>query len=148
MRLLLPTRASPLYSKLALGASTLLFLLASACSPDGRDITAYPMLCEGPVARQKCTGKATPLNRETFRVYAATQQVVSWLPGVRETPLALEGCAVRDARNWKCRLPRNEGEVGFFEGAYFEVLRVPRPSGLFHASATQWWWHHLVASRL
>ena len=124
--------------------------LATACSSDGAEITAYPMLCDVPVVGGTCSKKAIPLNRETFRVFAASQQVVSWLPGVRETPTTLEKCSVRDSRNWKCQLPRGQGEVGFSDGEFTETLTPPRVAQerFFYVPGPRWWWHQLVARRL
>ena len=131
-------------------SASLMVMCASACSSDGVEITNYPMLCEAPVASGSCSGRATPLNRETFRVFAASQQVVSWLPGIRETPLTLEKCAVRDSRNWKCQLPRNEGEVGFSDGEFTETLTPPRSGRetFFYVGGIKWWWYQLVVSRI
>ena len=125
-------------------------MLASACSSDGVEITAYPMLCDAPVVSGACGAKATPLNRETFRVFAASQQVVSWLPGIRETPVTLEKCSVRDSLNWKCRLPRNQGEVGFSGGEFTETFTPPRldQQKFFYVGGLKWWWHQLVATRV
>jgi len=121
----------------------------SACSADGDEITSYPMFCDKPLTDGKCKGNSTPLNREIFRVYASSQQVVSWTPGVNGPPIRLEQCAVRDSRNWKCRYPRNQGEVGFTNGEYHEMLTPPHleQDKFFHVGAVTWWWHQLVGSR-
>ena len=126
----------------------LVIALISACSDNGEEITSYPMLCEKALVVGKCEANATPLNRETFKVYASSQQVVSWLPGVLETPISLEKCAVRDFQNWKCQLPRNEGEVGFADGEYNEKLYRSRGDNFYYVHAWFWWWQHLVGSRL
>lgn len=141
---------SRMHRKMFVWLTVLLVIFASACSTDGGEITAYPMLCDAPVVNQTCSGRATPLNRETFRVFAASQQVVSWLPGIRETPVSLEQCSVRDGHNWKCHLPRNQGEVGFANGEFTETLTPPRSDQekFFYVGGVKWWWHQLVASRL
>ena len=129
--------------------TSLLFPLATACSTEGVEITAYPMLCEKPAVLGSCGGKAIPLNRETYRVFAASQQVVSWLPGIREAPVSLKQCSVRDSGNWKCHLPRNQGEVGFANGEFKETLTPPRidQEKFFYVGGVKWWWHQLVSSR-
>ena len=60
------------------------------------------------------------MNRSTYLVFASLQQVVYWVPGIHETPIRLEQCAVRDSSNWKCYLPRNQGEVGFANREFTE----------------------------
>ncbi len=120
----------------------------SACSDKSEEITSYPMLCEKKLVVGECEANAIPLNRETFKVYASSQQVVSWVPGIRETPIRLEKCAVRDSRNWKCQLPGNEGEVGFTDGEYNEKLSRPREGNFYYVHARNWWWQYLVGSRL
>ena len=129
--------------------TSMLVVFASACSPDGVEITAYPMLCETPVLSRTCSAKAISLNRETFRVFAASQQVVSWVPGIRETPVSLEKCSVRDSRNWKCQLPRDQGDVSFSDGEFTEALKTHRPDQekFFYVSSVKWWWNRLVASQ-
>ena len=126
----------------------MIVILASACSStDGVEITEYPMLCESPVLNDTCSGKVIPLNRSTYRVFASSQQVVEWMPGIRETPIRLEQFAVRDASNWKCYLPRDQGEVGFVNGEYIEKLTPPRPNSeqkkFFYVGGMRWWWEHL-----
>ena len=125
-------------------------ILASACSSEVVEVTAYPMQCDKPVVSRSCSGTAMPLNRETFQVFATSQQVVSWLPGIRETPVRLEQCSVRDSGNWKCHLPHNQGEVGFVNGEFMETLTQPRVSqeNFFYVKGATWWWHRLVASLL
>ena len=120
----------------------------SACSDESENITSYPMLCKSILVAGECEANAIPLNRETFKVYASSQQVVSWVPGISETPIRLEKCAVRDSRNWKCQLPRNEGEVGFTNGEYHENLYKPRGDDFYYTHALKWWWQYLVGSRL
>jgi len=129
-------------------STALLVMFASACSSDGVEITAYPMLCDTPVVNRTCSARATPLNRETFRVFAASQQVISWLPGIRETPVSLEKCSVRDSRNWKCQRPRDQGEVSFSDGEFAEILTPPRSKDFFYVGSVKWWWNRLVASQL
>lgn len=123
--------------------------LISACSTEGVEITAYPMLCDKPVVNGTCRGNAIPLNRETYRVFPASQQVVSWTPGISDTPIRLEQCAVRDSGNWKCHLPHYQGEVGFANGEFKETLTPPRlaQEKFFCVGGVKWWWHQLVASR-
>jgi hypothetical protein len=124
-------------------------LFNSACSTEGDEITSYPMLCDKPLASGKCKGRAIPLNRETFRVYPASQQVVSWTPGINDVPVRLEQCAVRDSRNWKCRLPRSQSEIGFTNGEFKETLTPPRleQDKFFYIGGAEWWWHQFVGSR-
>jgi hypothetical protein len=128
----------------------MLVMLVSACSTDGVEITEYPMLCESPVLNGTCSGRVTPLNRSTYLVFASSQQVVYWVPGIHETPIRLEQCAARDGSNWKCNLPSNQGEVGFANGEFTEKLTPPRSNqeNFFQVGGVKWWWHQLVASRL
>ena len=128
----------------------MIVLLASACSTEGVEITAYPMLCEKPTVGGACGAKAMPLNRETYRVFAASQQVISWVPGIREAPVRLEQCSVRDSGNWKCHLPRGEGEVGFVNGEFTEALTPPRvdQERFFYVAGIRWWWCRVVANWL
>ena len=125
-------------------------IFSSACSTEGSEITAYPMLCGKPLQNGKCSEGAIPLNRTTYLVFPASQRVVYWAPGINEVPVLLEQCAVRDSRNWKCRFPRNEGEAGFADGEFKEGL-IPRrleQDKFYYVGGPEWWWHHLVASRI
>ena len=124
--------------------------LLMSCSTDGVEITSYPLLCDKPLVGGDCHGKITPLNRSTYKVFTSSQQVVYWTPGISDRPVRLEQCAVRDAENWKCRLPHEQGEVEFTRGDFKEVLAKSRASEdrFFYAGAARWWLHQLLLSRL
>lgn len=141
----------PIHKRLkSTGYAFTFIIFVSACSSEGAEITAYPMLCDAPVVAGICDGRAISLNRETYRVFAPSQQVVSWLPGINEAPATLEQCSVRDSRNWTCKLPRGQGEVAFSDGEFHETLTPPRrnQAQFFYVGGVTWWWHQLVASRL
>ena len=124
--------------------------LLMSCSTDGVEITSYPLLCDKPLASGDCQGKIIPLNRSIYKVFSSSQQVVYWTPGISDRPVRLEQCAIRDAENWKCRLPHDQGEVEFKNGNFKEVLAKPRASDdrFFYAGAARWWLHQLLLSRL
>lgn len=109
----------------------------------GDEITVYPMYCEKTLVYGECAVDAFPFNRTTFRVYAASQEVISWSPGVNEVLVRLEHCAVRDTSNWKCRYPQSVVEVGFVDG---EFVDSPEAEQIFYVGRIHWWWRKLVGS--
>ena len=129
---------------------SMVFGLLAACSNDGVEVTVYPLLCDGPLIAGDCRGKITPMNRTAYKVFPAAQQVVFWTPGISDRPVRLEQCAVRDSENWKCHLPRGEGQVELTNGVFKETLAKPRivEDRFFYSGAARWWTHHLLLSRL
>ena len=123
----------------AIVAATVLF---SSCTTDGNEVTAYPLLCASALAANRCKKVELVLNRERFKIFASTQQVVYWTPGVSETPANLEQCSVRDANNWACSYPRGQGRVGFRDGEFWSILIPPSlfAERLFYASSWRWWY--------
>ena len=119
----------------------------AGCTLDGGEVTAYPLLCAAPLAANSCVKVELVLNRETFKVFPSTQKVVYWTPGVRDTPTSLEECSVRDANNWACKYPRDQGKVGFRNGEYWSLLTPPSifSDRLFYASSYRWWYERTRA---
>src|SRR3970040_1539603 len=131
------TSRLPFIRSLAIG---LVAVVLTSCTSDGAEIMSYPLLCDAPVVRGDCSGKITPLNRTTYKVFPGSQQVVYWIPGISDRPVRLEQCVVRTAEHWKCRIPRRQGAVEFSNGVFKEMLTKPRlqEDRFFYVGATRW----------
>lgn len=124
-------------------------VVMAACSIEGDEITAYPLFCDTALVNNRCNSKAIPLNRTVYRVFPASQKVVEWTPGVSNRPVSLERCVIRDAENWRCSLPNDQGTVGFAGGEFKELLTPPgaNQGSIFYVGAIRWWLNWLILSR-
>jgi hypothetical protein len=52
-----------------------------------------------------------------YKVFPDTQTVITWIPGILETPMAVTGCIVRDRLNWQCK---DSSGVKIMDGNHFE----------------------------
>jgi hypothetical protein len=94
------------------------------CEASSSEITAYPVQCKTIVQNGQCSAPEYTLRYTTFKVFVNEQNVVSAVEGF--PPTRLTQCAVRDRMNWSCRYDDDSAELGFNDGAYFEVtLKQP-----------------------
>lgn len=84
------------------------------------EITEYPVGCETPLVYGQCKGNSYPLNRTTYKVIPEKEEVLYWSEiggGIQK----LEGCAIKDRKNWSCHYGDNSAEFGFRDGNFWSL---------------------------
>ena len=73
-----------------------------AWKPFSSEITAYSIVCDGEISKDRCKGKLVLNDPETYKVFDERQIVIlqSFLPSA--PPVELRNCTVRDKHNWTC----------------------------------------------
>lgn len=101
--------------------------------PFSDEETVYTTICHGVRKDGDCRGKEEPLDKTTYKALADQQIVIFW--GDNTSPSRLEGCAVRNTRNWSC--PQDLGYTSeMIDGQY----KLQTASSIYQVPKWYWWW--------
>jgi hypothetical protein len=92
------------------------------------EITVYPV--------GTYDGKLIFLNRTTFKVSVARQDIISWSPDVKFPPSRLRNCVVVDRKNWTGEYSDGSGELSMVDGKFYEEPSYP---DTFYVKGWRWW---------
>jgi hypothetical protein len=92
------------------------------------EITVYPVMT--------ADGKLIPLNRTTFKVSIARQDVIYWRPDFELPPRRLRNCVVVDRKNWTGEYSDGSGKLSMVKGKFHVEASYP---GIFYVKGWRWW---------
>ena len=113
----------------------LLFLLWPIVDTARDEVTVYPVT-------KTEQGVLIPLNRSVYKVFAETQTVIYWMPGIQEVPDRLARCSVGDRFHWTCEYSDGSAVLTMDDGAFSSrsksIERGPKQQ-MWYTSRLQWW---------
>ena len=92
------------------------------------EITVYPVMTDD--------GKLIPLNRTTFKVSIARQDVIYWQPDFKLPPRRLRNCVVVDRKNWTGQYSDGSGKLSMVDGKFYVEPSYP---DTFYVKGWRWW---------
>ena len=98
------------------------------CTLSDSEITVYPVMTND--------GKLIPLNRTTFKVSIARQDVIYWEPDFKLPPRRLRNCVVVDRKNWTGEYLDGSGKLSMVDGEFYGE---PSYTGTFYVKWWRWW---------
>ncbi|MHB8474259.1 MAG: hypothetical protein ACYDC8_15705 [Gammaproteobacteria bacterium] len=100
--------------------------------PFQSEITVYNMFCTKGLENGKCNSKEETAGRVTYKPIIEKQSVVYWIED--GAPKIVNGCAIRDAKNWSCGGASDIYKSSMVNGDYSE-----EPSIFYAAPKWHWW---------
>lgn len=88
-------------------------------------------------AQKQPDQRLVTLNRTVYKVNPLLHTVIYWMPGIHEIPRKLDGCVVRDKKNWVGYYPDGSGSVQMRKGKIVTEDPTEVYIGKYH-----WWLRH------
>jgi len=98
------------------------------CALSDSEITVYPVKIDDRML--------IPLNRTTFKVSIARQDVIYWSPAFKLPPRRLRNCVVVDRKNWAGEYIDGSGKLSMVGGKFYKEPSYP---DTFYVNGWRWW---------
>ena len=106
--------------------------------------TIYFMRCDTPIKDGQCRGKATPLRKDTVRIFPESQRVIR--ASVVTGAWSFGKCTVFDGDNWTCEHEDGSATTNMVDGRYLQFVSNKLPTAIreeqekqFQVSPVRFW---------